>query len=144
MEYKYIKVNPDKFKIEFNGVLFRNIHEFIIDFKNIFTQMDETYKKFKIHEEYFTEQERKEQIELMKNKLKKLKVELEKKLDYITDSNKVSNTLIGKERHKLLQLKSLSQSIDTTKDFESGLNSLINFYNNRVVEKRVAVTKKIY
>ena len=143
MEYKYIKVNTDKFKIEFNGVLFRDIHEFIIDFKNIFTQMDETYKKFKIHEEYFTEQERKEQIKLMKNKLKKLKVELEKKLDYITDSNRVSNTLIGKERHKLLQLKSLSHSVDTAKDFESSLNSLINFYNNRGVEKRVAVTKKV-
>ena len=46
MELKYIKTDFDKFKIEYNGTQFKDINEYVMDLKNIFTQMLETYKKF--------------------------------------------------------------------------------------------------
>lgn len=145
MEYKYIKVNFEKFKIEYNGTQFRDIDEFVSDLRNIFSQMHDIYKVFsKKADSIMDEKELQKLSESICMKLKHLQDELQGKLNYITDSNKVSQDLVNKARPKLMQLKSLNESIDIFKDTRSNLNRLVNFYFNRVLEQNLINTHKVY
>ena len=145
MEYKYIKVNLDKFEIKYDGTQFSDIHEFIIDLRNIFSHMQGIYKKFKKIENTVADETKAEKLtSLMNEELKNLQNELQNRLDYITDSDMVSETLVQEARGKLMQLKSLNRSIDTTKDPGHNIARLVNFYNTRVLEKELAITREVY
>ena len=143
MKYKYIKINLNKFKIEYNGTHFEDINEFVIDLRNIFIQITEIYKIFKKKENDTNEKtELKNQESIANEKLKSLQNELQKKLDYITDSNRISETLLGKVRSKLIQLKSLNKTTDITKDSEYNIGRLVDFYYKRILEEKSAVIRK--
>lgn len=143
MEYKYIKIDLNKFKIEYNGTQFKDINEYVIDLRNIFTQMFEIYNQFR--KNTITDKTKLEELKLSINKqLGSLQEELQKRLNYITNSNNVSKTLVGKVRGKLMQLKSLNATMDIVKNPEHYISRLSNFYNKRVLEENLIVTQKIY
>ena len=134
MEYKYIKINLNKFKIKYKGVEFRDINEYITDLKNIFIQMVNIYEEFKQKRHPIKDKTELNTLNILMNEqLKNLQEKLHDKLDYITDSNKVSETLINKARSKLIQLKSLNESIDIIKNPEQNINRLTDFYYKRVL-----------
>ncbi len=145
MELKYIKTDFDKFKIEYKGTRFKDINEYVIDLKNIFTQIVETYKKFTTDEKSIFNKEKKETLGSLKTEqLREMQEKLQNKLNYITDANKVSEIVVGKIRGKLLQLKSLNTSFDITKDPGKNITMLWNFFNKRILEQNLTVTEKIH
>ncbi len=145
MEYKYIKVNFEKFKIEYNGTQFRDIDEFVSDLRNIFSQMQGIYKVFSKKADSITDENELHKLsELICAKLKYLQDELHGKLNYITDPDKVSQDLVDKARPKLMQLKSLNKSIDIFKDTGRNLYRLVNFYFNRVLEQNLINAQKVH
>ncbi|MDD5067215.1 MAG: hypothetical protein PHF84_09230 [bacterium] len=143
-EFKHVKYNPDKFKIKYNDIVFKDINEFVVDLGNIFTLMSKAFQDFKADSSLMTGEEMKQQLEVIASTLKCMKDDLEKRLDYITDTNQVSETVTGKVRSKLLQLNALSRSIDFSKDTANNLDILTEFYYKRVLEEKVAVTGKFF
>ncbi len=142
MKYKYIRFDPDKFKIKYNGTRFKDINEFVMDLKNIFSQFNDIYEKLKKN---ILNTDGPEVLHpLIVERLEGLQKDLQKKLSYITDPDKVSKTLIGKTRSKLIQLKSLNRTTDLTKDTENNITRICDYYNKRVLEKNLIITKKIY
>ncbi len=145
MELKYIKTDFNKFKIEYKGTQFKDINEYVIDLKNIFTQMLETYKKFTTDEKSIFDKKKVEEFRALKiEQLREMQEELQNKLNYITDSNKISETVVGKMRGKLMQLKSLNITIDITRDTGKNITMLWNFFNKRILEQNLTVTQKIH
>ncbi len=145
MNYKYIKINPDKFEIRFNNTDFEDIHEFVFDMKNIFIQMKELSKGFETRKTASKGQkESKKEIELSENKLSELISALEQRLDYIIDPNKVSELIVGNVRSKLIQLKSLSSSVDIKESPGDNINRLLEYYHKRILEEKKTVLGKVY
>jgi len=126
MEYKYIKIDFNKFRIKFNGITFKDIDEFILDLRNILNQMKEEYK-------ILNKNQLEKQKLLFNSNLKKLFNELQKRLNYITNSNKIAEYMVGKARPKLIQFKSLVDSMDITRDIEDNINKLNEFYDKRIL-----------
>lgn len=145
MEFKYIKTDFDKFKIEYKGTRFKDINEYVMDLKNIFTQIAETYKKFKTDKKSIYDKKKAEKLRSLKTEhLVNMREELQNKLNYITDGNKVSEIVVGKIRGKLLQLKSLNTAFDITKNPEKNITMLWDFFNKRILEQNLTVTQKIH
>ena len=75
--------------------------------------------------------------------LKQMQEELGKRLDYITDNNKVDESVIGENKSRLIQLKALNSSLSLNTNIQENLSQLVEFYNNRILDKKLAVTNKI-
>ena len=135
-------LNPDA--IKFKDITFRNVDEFIIDLKNIFSQITNCYHNFITNKALYTDraklqQENKPLIE----KVHQLQKDLKERLDFITDPNQVSESTVGDKRSKLIQLKTLNNSLDLTKDLERNMKTLLGFFNARILDSSLSITSKI-
>ncbi len=138
------KNNTDKTILKFNNTVFRDINEFIMDMKNIFVQMINTYQEFVDIIKTYTDKKKLEELKISLNdKLSQFQEELKKRLDYVTDTNQVDLFIVGDKRPKLMQLKALNNSLDITKNTLENLDSLTDFYNNRVLDQKIAARKGI-
>jgi len=145
MDIKKYKLNPDWSKIKFNGTVFRDINEFIIDLQNIFTQMNQIYQKFKLESKNIKDKKQIKELEKqIIPKITELQDELQQKLQYITDEKKVNPDLVGENRGKLVQLKSLVFHTDLSNNTEENLNKLTDFFKTRVLSSNIAITGKIF
>ncbi|MBU1075954.1 MAG: hypothetical protein KKH98_01590 [Spirochaetes bacterium] len=86
----------------------------------------------------------KEQTSQLNEQLKKIQNILTKKLSYITNEEQVDQSMIGDIRPKLIQLKNLNQSSDITVNPEESVNKLVDFFSNRILISKVAITGKIF
>jgi len=138
------KDDSAKMSITFNDITFRDVDEYIMDMKNIFAQMIKTYQNFVENTKTYVS---KTDLDKMKEKLKTtlsgLQQELKERLDYITDSNKVDPEVVGDKKTRLIQLKSLNESIDISKNTLDNLQNLLDFYNKRVLDKTISTQKGI-
>lgn len=141
MEYKHIKINKDRFIIKFNSVVFRDISEFVVDMRNIFAQFLQVYGKIaKLYEIIPNKEEAREKSSVLFIQLKELQNQLIERLNYITDSNQIDESMVGPQRPKLMQLKRLAEvNLDT--NLKENMENLIDYYFNRVLEQKIAVTK---
>ncbi len=144
MENKHIKYNINRFKIQFKNIVFRDINEFVIDLKNIFAHINQLYQTYIVDVSIEKNKETLDKLtkELNSN-LKTLQKELQDKLLYITNTDLIDSSMIGKVRPKLIQLKSLTSSIDITSNYEDNIKQLTEFFTNRVLESKIAITGKI-
>ncbi len=136
--------NTDKTILKFNNTVFRDIDEFIMDMKNIFTQMIKTYQGFIEATKTYTDKKDLEELKIsLNNKLSQFQEELKKRLDYITDTNQVDLFVVDDKRPKLMQLKALNNSLDITKNTLETMGSLADFYNNRILANNIVTRKGI-
>ena len=140
MEEKNSKANPERFKLQFQGTAYRDIDEFIIDLRNIFTQMFEAYSRYR--EDTKNILDKRPRLKIMQEHLKPLQEELQNKLLYITDTSKIDESIIGEKRSKLIQLKNLNTYTDLTVNTEEQINKLFDFFYNRILEEKIAITGK--
>lgn len=144
MDIDKSKSNPSRFIIKFNNIIYRDIDEFIMDMKNIFTQIIQIYNTFKNESKNIIKKEDLSNLfESMIKKIHPLLRDLEEKLSYITDPMLIDESLIGTKRSKLVQLKSLISYTDLSKNIGENINKFTDFFYNRILEEKVALTKKI-
>ncbi|MBN1897862.1 MAG: hypothetical protein JW827_03710 [Spirochaetes bacterium] len=130
-------------KLEFDGIVFRDIHEFVADLSNILTQMIQIFKDYLGQAERLAEGEKRNQLKaLTYEKILQLQDQLIKKLEYVTDRTK--DHITKDLRPKLMQFKILCQHSDLTKNTEETIEQLVDSYQNRVLEKKIAITGKIF
>ena len=135
-------LSPDT--INFKDIAFRNVDEFIIDLKNIFSQIKNCYHNFITNKALYADraklqQENKPLIE----KVHQLQKDLQERLDFITDPSQVGESTVGNKRSKLIQLKTLNSYLDLTKDLEKNMKILLDFFNTRILDSGISITSKI-
>lgn len=139
------KTYTDASKIEFNGIQFRDINEFVVDLQNIFVQLTDIYNNFEKKKIRLYDPD--EILNLkneMEKKLAELYEELKQKLEYITDPNQVDASLVGDIKHTLVQFKNFIQNKDIINEPEIYIKEFKDFYYNRILDQEIASIKNFH
>lgn len=136
MEYKYTKYNPERYKIEFNGTIFRDINEFVIDLNNIVSKLKNIYDRY-------SDKKSKDNKDDQYKQLLKIKDIIMARLDYITNTDKVDITITGVIRSKLIQFKTLLDS-QNSNDLVINIKNALYYYYNRILNKNIIIAGDIH
>ncbi|MBN1897861.1 MAG: hypothetical protein JW827_03705 [Spirochaetes bacterium] len=132
-------------EFHYEGIDYRDINHFITDLQNHLLTMVEIYNEFVQTADIVTDEKEVERVRLeTAAKLQKELQKLKDRLDFVTDRDRVPEAALEDAKVKLNQFKNLCSSLNFIKDTEGDLMHLVDYYQNRILEKNIAITGRIF